>query len=260
MKYRIIPFVDHEIGYRLLRKLISKKWSNIIEIPAVVTTESNKNSWWPSVMELCKTANLPLLFCDQSALEVCKYTNVDYFLLLSWKYILLKPLLAKPKKGVVNLHYSLLPKYRGSSPINRPIINGETQTGVTYHFPDEGVDKGYLICQEKAPIFLDDTARTLQLRLDDVAYDLFDEMLDLIFNKPRREFNISLADKNIINYQSRADFIKSNELDLNHEYRTIDLLNLLRGKTFLPDSNNLYVIDPITKKRLYITVQLSSDK
>jgi hypothetical protein len=57
-------------------------------------------------------------------------------------------------------------------------------------------------------------------------------------------------------YKSRSDFIESNKLDLNREYRAIDLINLLRGKTFMLDSNNLFVIDPATGKRIYINVCL----
>ena len=61
-------------------------------------------------------------------------------------------LLQLPPLGCINLHPSLLPKYRGASPIHAPILAGETRTGVTTMFMDEGLDTGDIIFQEEVPI------------------------------------------------------------------------------------------------------------
>lgn len=260
MKRRIIAFIDHEIGFRLLEKLISSQESAGIELVAAVTTDVNGQLWWPGVAGICRESQIPLhRYCEpfNAAFE---YDDVDWYFLLSWKYVIPSALINRPKCGAINLHYSLLPDYRGVYPVNWAIIEGKDKTGVTYHLVNEEIDAGQVLYQKEEPILLNDTARTLQLRLDDLAYELFDEVLDWIVceNGQRTE----LASRNITKgtYKSRTDFIDSNELDLNRVYRAIDLLNLLRGKTFLPDSKNLYAVDPATGERVYVNIILSSRK
>ena len=150
----------------------------------------------------------------------------------------------------------LLPEYRGVYPVNWAIIEGKKNTGVTYHLVNEKIDDGQIVCQKEISISLGDTARSLQLRLDDLAYELFDEMVDWSRHGGLQPDIFAKQTKTQESYKSRSDFIESNELDLYREYRAIDLINLLRGKTFMPDSKNLYVIDSATGKRIYINVCL----
>lgn len=256
MRYRIIAFVDHEIGYRLLEKLISNEKVLNYELVSIVTTKENGKMWWPGIAELCQKNKIPLLsYSDflQGALEEIQF---DWCFLFSWKYLISSELFKNIKLGVVNLHYSLLPECRGVYPINWAIIGGKKYTGVTYHLIGKGIDTGQLICQQSIPIRFSDTARTLQLRLDDLAYDLFDKMIALTIGGHLKKSAPVFLDALAGTYKSRNDFIESNKLELNSEYKVIDLLNLLRGKTFFPDSNNLYVIDPDTGKKVYITIQL----
>ncbi|MBE2219594.1 MAG: methionyl-tRNA formyltransferase [Ignavibacteria bacterium] len=79
--------------------------------------------------------------------------------------ILPKSIFKIPRYGSINLHASLLPKYRGAAPINRAIMNGERETGVTTFFLQEKVDTGSIIMQEKLDIAYDETAGTLHDRL-----------------------------------------------------------------------------------------------
>ena len=77
---------------------------------------------------------------------------------------LLKPvLLAVPRLGAINVHPSLLPKYRGAAPIPWAIANGETETGVTVQFMSERMDAGDIILAEREPIDPEDTAATLTI-------------------------------------------------------------------------------------------------
>ncbi|MFC1627794.1 methionyl-tRNA formyltransferase [Gemmatimonadota bacterium] len=89
-------------------------------------------------------------------------------------------LLTIPSAGVVNLHASLLPRYRGAAPIQWAIINGETTTGVTTFFIDAGIDTGGICLQRKVGIEPDENAEALSLRLADTGARLMLETVDLI--------------------------------------------------------------------------------
>ena len=256
MNRRVIAFVDHEIGYRLLEKIISAQTISGLELVAVVTTQDNGMMWWPDVSGLCQKNKIPLHRYHEPFNDTLDYVNIDWYFMISWKYIIPPVLINHPKLGAINLHYSLLPEYRGVYPVNWAIIEGKKNTGVTYHLVNEKIDDGQIVCQKEISISLGDTARSLQLRLDDLAYKLFDEMVDWSRHGGLQPDIFSKQTKTQASYKSRSDFIESNELDLNREYRAIDLINLLRGKTFMPDSKNLYVIDSATGKRIYINVCL----
>lgn len=77
-----------------------------------------------------------------------------------------------PRLGSINLHASLLPRYRGAAPINRAIMNGEVETGVTTFFLEESVDTGSVLLQARTPILPDDDAGTLHDRLADVGAEI----------------------------------------------------------------------------------------
>lgn len=260
MKRRVIVFIDHEIGYRLLEKMITIQSIYDFILVAVVTTLDNGRMWWPDASELCQKNRIPLHRYHEPFNDTFDYADIDWYFLISWKHIIPPELINYPKLGAINLHYSLLPEYRGVYPVNWAIIEGKKKTGVTYHLVNEKIDDGQIVCQKETSIFLCDTARSLQLRLDDLAFELFDEMVEWALHESIQADTSVIQTKTQASYKSRSDFIESNELDLNREYRAIDFLNLLRGKTFMPSSKNLYVIDSATGKRIYINVCLSVDK
>ena len=92
--------------------------------------------------------------------------------------ILKRPVLESPTIAPVNLHASLLPKYRGVTPINRAIMDGETVTGVTTIHMDEGIDTGDILHQERVEIAADETAGELSERLADVGARLLLRTMD----------------------------------------------------------------------------------
>jgi len=94
--------------------------------------------------------------------------------------ILSPDILSIPKICCINLHPSLLPRYRGPAPISRAIINGENETGVTIQKIEEGVDKGEIILQEKIFIDLFDTAKSLEKKLSLLGADLLIEAIKMI--------------------------------------------------------------------------------
>ena len=86
-------------------------------------------------------------------------------MVVAFGHVLPKRVLDIPVLGAVNVHASLLPKYRGPAPIHRVIINGETETGVTTMLMDKGLDTGEILLAKKCPVEPDDTAESLHDRL-----------------------------------------------------------------------------------------------
>ncbi len=88
-----------------------------------------------------------------------------------------------PKMGTINLHASLLPRYRGAAPINWAIINGEKETGVTTFFINEVIDKGDILLQEKVSILENDNAGTIHDKLMTIGSALLVKTVDAIADK-----------------------------------------------------------------------------
>lgn len=89
----------------------------------------------------------------------------DLIAVTAYGRILHSPILTLPQMGCVNVHGSLLPKYRGAAPVQWAVINGETETGITTMLMDEGMDTGAMLLQESLPIAPEDTAGSLAPRL-----------------------------------------------------------------------------------------------
>jgi len=103
--------------------------------------------------------------------EQLEALNADLFVVVAFR-ILPKSVLQIPKIGSINLHASLLPKYRGAAPIHWAIINGEDETGCTVFFLDEKVDTGNIIAQRKTAITENETTGELYNRLRDMGSEL----------------------------------------------------------------------------------------
>jgi methionyl-tRNA formyltransferase len=115
-----------------------------------------------------------------SVLEQIKYLKPDIIVVAAYGQILSKNLLKLPQLGCINLHASLLPKYRGAAPIQAAIRNQDSHTGMTIMWMDEGLDTGDILLQEKIRIRADDTAETLHERLSQLGASTLLEALSLI--------------------------------------------------------------------------------
>ena len=252
----VIAFVDHEIGFRLLGTILSAEYRKRLTLRAVVTTPENGSEWWPGVAAVVGEYGLPLLRYPADRDKLGRLDGIDFFFLISWKYVLPPEVLNLPSGGVINLHYSLLPKCRGVYPVNWAIMRGERETGVTFHRVGAEIDAGPVLCQAALTIQPEDTARSLQLRLDDLACSLFDEMVRRLESPgcPPKPVPVPAEGQ----YYSRRDFESTNEIDLQKAYRAGELIDLIRGKTFLPHKRNAYFIDPATGRKVYVSLQLES--
>lgn len=103
--------------------------------------------------------------------------QTDFFIVCAYGKILPKSLLEIPKFGAINIHFSLLPKYRGASPIQEALLHGDTVTGVTFILMNEGLDEGDILLQESIEIKNEDNAQTLSEKLSVLSAKLLSSLL-----------------------------------------------------------------------------------
>ena len=122
---------------------------------------------------IAERERLPLLqptkMKDPGFLDALRAWKPDLITVAAFGRILPPVILNLPPRGCINVHGSLLPKYRGAGPIQWAIINGETETGITTMLMDEGMDTGAILLQERLPINVEDTAGTLSTRLAELG-------------------------------------------------------------------------------------------
>jgi methionyl-tRNA formyltransferase len=104
----------------------------------------------------------------------------EVIVVVAFGQVLPKSLLKTPRFGAVNIHASLLPKYRGAAPIHWAVINGETETGVTTMVMDEGLDTGDILLTARTPITKDDTAGSVHDRLSTMGAALIVQTLEAL--------------------------------------------------------------------------------
>ena len=119
----------------------------------------------------------PVKIREPEAVETLRTYQADIFVVAAFGQILSEEILAMPKYGCVNIHASLLPKYRGAGPIQWAIINGEKITGVTIMRMDKGLDTGDMLFQKEVAIAPDETADTLHDKLAEAGARLIVEAL-----------------------------------------------------------------------------------
>ena len=157
---RAVVFAYHNVGCRCLSVLLAQG----VDVALVVTHRDNPNEniWFASVAELAALHGIPTITPDNpNTPEVVEQIHVlqpDFFFSFYYREMLKRDLLDIPKRGALNMHGSLLPKYRGRVPVNWAIIQGETETGATLHYMTEKPDNGNIVAQQAVPILPDDTA------------------------------------------------------------------------------------------------------
>jgi methionyl-tRNA formyltransferase len=136
----------------------------------------------PPVKRAAQDLGIPLIqprtINAPEVLDRLRALDLDFLVVASFGQFLRSAALGLPRVAAVNIHASLLPKYRGAAPVAWAVIRGEAETGVTTFVLDEGMDTGPLLLQKAIPIGPDETAGELGARLADVGADLIVESLD----------------------------------------------------------------------------------
>ena len=164
---RAVVFAYHDVGVRCLKALVSGG----IEIPLVVTVadDPKENRWYASVAETAADYGLACLAPASAAtpeLEArVRALEPDFVFSFYYRSLLPVGLLSSARRGALNVHGSLLPKYRGRAPVNWAILKGESETGATLHYMVEKVDAGDIVDQLAVPILADDDAREVSAKV-----------------------------------------------------------------------------------------------
>ena len=158
---RAVVFAYHNVGVRCLKVLLAHG----VDVPLVVThaDDPHETRWFDSVAAAAAEFGIATIAPDDpNAPEVVARIGglaPDFLFSFYYRRMLGRPLLALPHRGALNVHGSLLPKYRGRAPVNWAVLAGERETGATLHYMAAKPDAGDIVAQTAIPILPDDTAR-----------------------------------------------------------------------------------------------------
>lgn len=186
----------------------------------------------PPVKEFAATRNLPVFQPEriktEDALQLFKSHEPDAAVVVAYGRILPVSLLEAPQYGCINVHFSLLPKYRGAAPVNWAIVQNETKTGVTTMRMDAGLDTGDVLLQAETGIGEEETAPELLSRLSGLGADLLSETLKNLDNiEPRRQNDAEAT---------FAPILKREDGLITWELSAFDIKNRVRGFQPFPNA------------------------
>ena len=187
-----VVFAYHDVGVNCLKALLAAG----IKVDLVVTHQDdpNENIWFGSVAKLCTDQNIPFITPNASELVdlVPKIQALapDYIFSFYYRHMIPAQILACAKIAALNMHGSLLPKYRGRAPVNWAILHGETQTGATLHIMETKPDAGDIVGQSAVSIGPDETATDVFTKVSQAAVAVIKEVLpNLIQGQVPRQAN-----------------------------------------------------------------------
>jgi methionyl-tRNA formyltransferase len=179
---RIIFFGTPEFAVPSLRALVEQGYrvSGVVTQPDRAKGRGRKVGFGPVkgfALEYGLEVLQPEKTSERQFGETIRLKNPDLLIVVAFGQILKRAVLEIPRWGAINIHASLLPKYRGAAPIQWAVLNGETETGLTAMRMDEGLDTGPILLQEHTPILPDETAGHLHDRLASLSGEFIIETL-----------------------------------------------------------------------------------
>ncbi|MEH6358039.1 MAG: methionyl-tRNA formyltransferase [Pseudomonadales bacterium] len=158
------------------------------------------------VKQLAEQHNIPvfqpLSLKDNAEQEILQALNADLMVVVAYGLILPPQALAIPKLGCINVHASLLPRWRGAAPIQRAVLAGDEKSGVTIMQMDIGLDTGDMLLIKDCPINDDDTGSSLHDRLAQLGADC---LLETLQNLPALQEQATVQDHKNANYAHKLD-------------------------------------------------------
>jgi methionyl-tRNA formyltransferase len=176
----------------------------------------------------------PKVINAKEAIEFLRGLSADLFIVVSYGQILSQEMLDLPAVFAINIHASLLPKYRGAAPINWAIINGEKITGVTIMKMAKKMDAGPIIMQKSIDIAEDDTAITLADKLSHLGAQLLGDSLNALMNN---SYKLIPQEKNKVSF---APKLKKEDGLIGWDNPAKDIHNLIRGCLVWPSAFTYY--------------------
>jgi methionyl-tRNA formyltransferase len=202
-----VVFAYHDVGVNCLKALLHAG----IQIDLVVTHQDdpNENVWFGSVAKLCEEQKIPCITPNANQLidlipQIQKLAP-DYLFSFYYRHMIPAELLACAKIAALNMHGSLLPKYRGRAPVNWAILHGETQTGATLHIMEAKPDAGDIVGQSAVSIDANETATDVFSKVSQAAVRVMNQVLpDLVQGHVPRKPNL-LAEGSYFGGRKPAD-------------------------------------------------------
>jgi methionyl-tRNA formyltransferase len=168
---RAVVFAYSEVGVRCVRELLAQGIA--ISILFTHADDPHESQWFGSVKQLAETHGLRVETPDDpNAIEWIaegRRARPDFVFSFYYRHLLNAAWLALPRRGALNMHGSLLPKYRGRAPVHWAIIHGETVTGASLHYMVEKPDAGALVDQQSVAILENDTALAVSMKVAEAA-------------------------------------------------------------------------------------------
>jgi len=160
---------------------------------------------------------------DEVFLQVFRDLAPELVVVAAFGQILPGEMISGPRLGCINVHPSLLPKYRGAAPIQRSLINGEETTGMTIMRMDEGVDSGDILLQEPVPILPEENFGSLHDRLAEIGARMLQRTIEMIIDQSVRPIPQNHAEATL------APRIKKEDCIIDWKRSVRDVLSLIRG-------------------------------
>jgi len=176
--FSAVVFAYSEVGFRCLRALLDGG----VQVRSVFTHEDSphERAWFGSVARLAAERGIEVSTSspqDEAVQRRLAALAPQYLFSFYYRALLEEPLLACARWAALNMHGSLLPKYRGRAPVNWAILHGEPETGATLHYMVRKPDAGPIVDQERVAIGIDDTAHTVSLAVAAAAARLITRWL-----------------------------------------------------------------------------------
>lgn len=240
-KIKVLLFGMTGFGNNALKVLKSSK---LVELMGVFTPKRHATPFpyydCEQLQDAVKKGNVPLyeglVLKERTTLGIIESSSPDLIITSSFSQIMPRALISMPRLGVINIHPSLLPKYRGATPTVWVLMEGEKETGVTAHFiEDEQIDAGRIISHATLTIDPLDTDGTLRSKLAGLSEKVLEDAIFLVMTRGKMSF--PLQDKSEATYYPKRT-IKDAVIDVNKPFR--EIVNKIRAVTPHPGARLIH--------------------
>ncbi|HKU17247.1 MAG TPA: formyltransferase [Steroidobacteraceae bacterium] len=181
MSTSAVVFGYGDVGVRCTRVLLARG----VDVRLIVTHEDDplETRWYSSLADFATEAGIPVIAParpDERLAVRVRALAPDFIFSFYYRQLLPGALLEIPGSGALNMHGSLLPRFRGRAPVNWAVLHGATQTGATLHYMSSRADAGDIVDQAAVPIGENDTAHEVFLRVTDAAETVLKRSLPLL--------------------------------------------------------------------------------
>lgn len=246
---KLVLFFDHSVGNALFMKLLE---DDFIELKQCVTTSTNllNNPW---LQDLSDKNEVSLVIFEEAKGNQ-SFEKTDRAFLASWKYKLDDVLLNHYNDNVFNLHYSLLPNFPGSYPVNQAILSGEVESGFTIHKATSELDSGPILLQKSLQIYAWENTEDLMKRLDDLVLENYKLIIQSIQKGLQEDARTTLIRRPLATKQEIND---RRLIDITSTISVLEFLNNVRAMTVPEFHVYPSFIDPVSGSEIEIQLKMN---